>query len=262
MTTNDQLAELQAADLRLRCMAHDYFADINIIARDDQAPSDAEAMALGFMTPTGTEQKIGACLIIDQPIYRNERPGQQAGPMRIDWQATALENRLLNADTERGGTGKRALAIARHFAQIIGGYYAGGLTQSFVIERIDRIPAVFYDEASEKETSLVAWQVKFHCLEADAAAFLKVGPPIIAADPVLTGSVPAQFGVAGALVTITPAADASAYYTTDLSYPCDPAVNPAATLYTVPFIAPAGTLRVACAKSGYIDSNVLAVQFE
>ncbi len=263
--TNDQLAELQAADLRLRCMAHEYFADINVIARDDESAADAEAMALGFTTPTGAEgaQKIGACLLIDQPVLRDDRPGLQDGPMRFDWKATALENRVLNADTVNGGTGKRALSIARRFAKIIKGYYAGGLSQSFVIDRITRIPASFYDEGSDKETGLVAWQVEFHCLEADSVPFLKVANPTISANPALTGSAPAQLGSVGALVTITPPAGASAYYTLDLSYPCAPAINPNATLYAEPFVvASAGTLRVCCARPGYIDSHVIAVKFE
>lgn len=263
--TNDMLAELQAEDLRLRCMANDYFADINVIARDDESPADAEAMALGFMTPTGPEdaKKIGACLLIDQPVLREDRPGMQDGPMRFDWKATALENRILNRDTDHGGTGKRALAIARHFAKIVKGYYAGALSQSFVIDRITRIPASFYEEASDKETGLVAWQVEFHCIEADSVPFLKVGNPVLTAAPPLTGGVPVQLGSVGALVTITPPADAVAYYTTDLSYPCAPALNPNATLYAGPFTVDAAcTLRACCARAGYIDSHVIAVKFE
>jgi hypothetical protein len=261
---NDMLGELLAEDQRLRCMANDFFTDINVIARDDGAPADAQAIALGFLTPTGEAgaQKLGACLLIEQPVLRDEKPGLQDGPMRIDGRALAVENRVLNIDTDNGGTGKRALSIARHYAKIMKGYFAGGLAQTFIIDRIGRTPASYYDEAADKETALVAWEILWHALEADFVSFAKVANPVISANPALTGSVPAQAGAVGAEVTITPPAGATAYYTIDLSYPTRPAVNAQAVEYTVPFtIDAACVLRVGCAQAGKIDSNVIAVKF-
>ena len=167
---NDMLAELQQADLKARAEAEPYFSDVAVIARDPGSVADSMAMALGFMTPSGEDgaKKMGACLIIEQPKYVKGMAGVKNAPLRMNWRVLALENRVLNADTENGGTGKRALALARHFVSLIDLYHAGGLTNLFTFDAITEVPgAAYYDEAKEENTALVCWAVEFHGMEGD-----------------------------------------------------------------------------------------------
>jgi hypothetical protein len=252
--SNDHLAELQAADLKARIQAHDYFLDINVIVRDDGDPADAEAMALGFMTPTGPEgaQKQGACVIIEQPEYVDQMAGVKDGPMRMNWTMLAVEHRLFNKDTANGGTGKRALAIARRLRRIVRGYHSGGLTQYFSFDRISRVAnAVYYDEAKEESTSLVVWRLEFHGNEGDHESVLKVAPVIISP----------REGDAPQTVTLTCATSGAAiYYTLDGTYPWSG--NEEAEEYTAPIEIPTAALLRACAfKDDYTASDVAAANF-
>lgn len=244
---NDTLAETQALDLKARCQAESYFSDVAVIVRDDNTVADAEAMALGFMTVTGG--KIGACLIIEQPEYVDQMNGVQDGPMRMNWRVLCLENRVINADTANGGTGKRALALARHFRRLIRNYHAGGLTQQFIFDRISRVKdAVYYDEARDESTSLVCWSCEFHGSEADFVNVAKVNRPVLSPN---SGAVPQT-------VTITcTTADVTIYYTTDGTHPWSG--NSAAQVYSGALtISTACVLRACAFKTNHTASDVAA----
>lgn len=245
---NDMLAELQQADLKARHEAHGFFSDVAIIARDDGSVADAEAMALGFVTPTGAEgaQKIGACGIIEQPKYVKAAGGVKNAPLRMNWRILWLENRVINADTANGGTGKRALALARRSANLVDLYHSGGLTNLFTLTGIERVPgAAYYDETKEENTALVCWAVEFYGMEGDFVVVPKCERVNISP---AGGATPLE------VTLTTQTAGAAIKYSLDGSYPSLP--------YTEPFtVSSAGILRALARKTDFTDGDVSAAKF-
>lgn len=245
---NDLLAELQADDLVARCKANPYFEDIPVMARDDGDIENDQAAALGVITPTGENSKQGACVLILQPEYVDDQfKGLQDGPMRMNWRALCLENRIVNASTATGGTGKRALAIARHFRRVVRNYRSGGLTMAFTFDGIREWNGVIIkDKEGGEEVELVCWVCEFHGFEADFVASRKCA------------AVRLSPGSGAAPQTVTPSGGESGgtfYYSLDNTYPSIALVG--ATIA----VSAAATLRVLSRKTDFDDSDVAAASF-
>lgn len=256
--TGELVTRYQQDDLKLLLESDDLFNNVTVITEDE---GDIEAQmnkALGFYaTKDGAR---GVCVIIQQPAGGDERPGISRGPLDLEWTLLVLEHRTFNKDTAKGGTGKKAWTVARRIHRILKNHRAGGLTMNFSPAKPKCIvPAAASIEIGGRQVPLVAYEVRFHGPEADTTVYTNVANPVVSAASISTDT-GTQVGTAGDTVTITCATSgADVYYTTDISHPCSQNAN--ATLYTVPFVVPAGVLRVRAHKAGSIGSDTVAVQF-
>jgi hypothetical protein len=243
----DKVSPLLQADIKARLDADDLFNDITVLTEEENDLASEVAIALGCATPK--DGKMGACVIVQQPIGSDENPGLQFGPMRLDWTLLVLENGQLNRDADIG-TLKAAWTIARRVQRVLKGYKPGGLAHPLMPQKPCIVPTKAVINRGDEEIALTAYEVRLWCLEGDHEAFTKVAPPSIAAVPGLT---------AGATVTLSCATvGAAIYYTTDFSHPS--AEN--GTLYEAPFVvAAACVLRVAAFKAGSVGSDVTAAKF-
>lgn len=252
---SDLIPSLQADDLKGLLDSDSYFANIPVIVEDiGDAVTEVEA-ATGIGTPKEGQTTFGTCVLIRQPSSpgKDRYPGMQHGPMDLEWTIIALENRLINKDTVNGGTGKRALTIARRIARLWKPYKAGGLTTVFSGITITPANVPIVNEASGQEEFLIGYAVRALGVEGDLTTYNRCAPVIISPTS----------GAAPQTVTLTCATSgASIYYTFDanLSHPWSG--NDAATLYTTPIsITTAGTLRARAFKTDYLAGDVSAVRY-
>lgn len=238
---NDLLPTLQQADLKARLAADSFFAGVSIIARDEGAVDNDVATALGFLSGDNTSAKIGACLLIEPPEYVDQSPGVSDSPMRMIWRILAIEHRELNLGEL--GTGLRAISLIRHARRVIRNYRAGGLTQQFTFKAIRRErDAVIWKQDGQPQP-VICWAAEFEGQEGDFVAILKCAP--VRLSP--------REGASPQSVTITGGqSGGTIYYSTDNTYP--------SVAYTGAFtVSSAKLVRAVCRKSGYVDSDVDAV---
>lgn len=238
---NDLLPELQQADLKARLAADPFYTGVAIIARDEGAVDNDVATALGFLSGDNPSTKVGSCLVIEPPEYVDQSQGVSDAPMKMLWRILAIEHRELNIGEL--GTGLRAISLIRHARRVIRNYRAGGLTQQFIFKSIRRErDAVIWKQDGQPQP-VICWAGEFEGQEGDFVPILKCAAVRISP----------REGAAPQSVTITGGqSGGTIYYSTDNTYP--------SVAYTGAFnVTSAKLVRAVCRKSGYVDSDVDAV---
>lgn len=242
---NDQLAELLAADYRARLRAHSYFQYVNLIARYEDSVDDKVGLALGFLDGENVG-KVGSCVVIEEPEYKDQFAGMQDGPQVMNWRFLALCHRLIA--TGENGTGLRALAIAKQIRRTLRNYHAGGLAHLLAFDRIVRDEGTFKIPTKDGKGRLVdleVWAVEAHCIEGDFVPYKKCAP--IQLTPA-SGAAPQTVTVSGG------ESGGSLFYSLDNTYP--------SLAYSAPVaVASAATFRALSRKTGFADSDVIAANF-
>ena len=229
------LPDLQA-ELLARAKADEYLGAVCIV--DERVGDITKSIneALGLVT--AVSGKLGACIILQQPIASNAYNEIPGGLLQLDINFLVLEDVTLNSDAT-AGTLKTALALARRLVRVFQHFSPVGVGQPLVT----KTPCITPTEPPQGD---LAYNVGFTTIEADSDAFLKVAPPVISPN---TGAAPQT-------VTITCATSGAAiWYTLDGSAPWSG--NPTALLYTAPVnVLAAGKLRAAAFKNGSIGSDI------
>lgn len=257
-STGELVSKLQQDDLRLLLMSDDLFNNITVLTEDDGDIESQMSKALGvFGDKDGAH---GVAVVIQQPTGADEFGGVRFGPLKLNWTFLVLEQRTLNKDTSTGGTGKKAWTVARRIHRILKHHKPGGLMVGLVPSQPGVVPVTgFALEVNGRMMPLVAYEVRFEGLEGDFQVYTRVNNPTISGASISTETgVPV--GTVGDTITLAcGTSGADIYYTTDLTHPCSQ--NTTATLYSAPFVATSGTLRVRAHKSGSVGSDTVAAQF-
>jgi len=255
--TGELVSKLQQEDLRYLLLSDDMFNNIVVITEDDGEIEAQMNKALGVID--GRDGARGICVVIQQPTGDDSRPGIQFGPLDLHWVFLVLEWRQMNADTTKGGTGKKAWTVARRIHRILKSHRSGALTMNFYPSKPSIAPVGASVNVNGMPVPLVAYEVRFTGSEGDNTVYTRVANPSITGSSIVTTS-GSMVGTAGDTVTLDcSTSGASIYYTTDLSHPCSQ--NPNATLYSAPFTSVAGALRVRAHKSGSVGSDTISAQF-
>jgi hypothetical protein len=223
-------------DLYQRAMADEYLANVAIIKRDEGEIETEVIDALGVLNKRGG--KIGACVLVYQPIAEPASAEVVGGVLNIDFTFLVLENPVLNR--ESGGTGLAALTIARRLIGIFHLYHPRKVIGCLTMQQGAIVPI-------QLPVAPVAYEVRFSAQEDLYTPSVRVTTPTITPS---SGAAPQSVTLACAT------AGASIYYTTDGSHPY--AGNAAAVPVNV---ATAATLRAGAFKAGLIASDVNAANF-
>jgi hypothetical protein len=228
-------------DLYQRALADEYLANVAIIKRDEGEIETEVIDALGVLNKRGG--KIGACVLVYQPIAEPAPAEVVGGVLNIDFTFLVLENPVLNR--ESGGTGLAALTIARRLIGIFHLYHPRKVVGCLTMQQGAIVPI-------QLPVAPVAYEVRFSAQEDLYTPNVRVTTPTITPS---SGAAPQSVTLACATV------GASIYYTLDGTHPY--AGNPSAVLYTgTPVnVATAATLRAGAFKTGLIASDVNAANF-
>jgi hypothetical protein len=238
------ITDLQA-DLAGRLNADPYFADVTVLTDRDKDIRAMVSKATGGAGATRKAGKIGACVVVLEPVANDTNANALSGPIETIISIAILENPPINLGAS--GTGKHCLSLARRIHRVLKLYQP-------VLMSNPLIPSKPFCHPVESDLAPVAYEVAFHCTETDPTRYQKVSLPII------TQAWPD--------VTITcPTEDVDIYYTVDGSHPWSG--NAGATLYAGTFIPQANGLIViraaAYKRNGgilWIASDVAAEQYE
>ena len=223
-------------------------------------PGDAEDALdrkVQFAIGIGLDGKVGVGFLV-LPIEQatDENANLPGGPLKLTIRVQFVENVTLNRGPR--GTGLPCRIWVAWAEKILKLYTPVGLTQSLV----PGSPTIS-EFTPDKDANLRVGQVEFQASEADFRPFLRVNRPQI----VVTGSVqasasnPNSYQLTGtALATVTAAAGATVYFTTDGSHPY--AGNAAAEIYSGPVPITAECLfRCRAFITGQSGSDTAAANF-
>lgn len=234
-------------DITARCLADPYFSDITVL-NDRIADIVTEVSKAIGLLGAQTGKKIGACIIVMQPVANYANVNAVAGPMDTLFSFLVLEDPVLN-DPASGGSGKQALHLCRRLVDVFATYQPVGLTTLLMPQKPCIVP-------TPGPTAPVAYEVRFGAREAGGRAISKAALPTITITPG-----PDNFGVAIGCAT----SDVDIWYTTDGTHPWSG--NPTAILWNGTSFAPTFTCLVrACAfkrtlvGTDWIASDVNAQQ--
>lgn len=202
-----------------------------------EAKGDIEADILqALATLNAKAGKIGACVIVLQPVELATDPNTPNPELRVRFSVAVFDQPLINAGAD--GTGKDVWQLARRVRQLC--------------HRRDFGRGLYVWLSSEDnpqpDPSRRSRVVNFEKL-VNEESVTRLGAPLI--DPEDGGAAPQN-------VNLTPPDGASIRYTLDGSYPTEAA----GTLYSEPFaIVAACTLRAVAYKAGALPSNVAQAVF-
>jgi hypothetical protein len=211
-----------------------YFSDVAIIALKAEVPVAELAKQKGVLH--GRAGKVGACVLVRKPVLDVVDPNVPGPRCAVVQQMIILEHPTINAQSN--GTGKSAEQLAIASLRLCHHWVPYGVSQVFVGERDAILPDDGFPGLSAYVVTLTS--------------FIGLVPSVRVQRPTIDFSV----GAAPATVTLAcGTVGAAIWYTTDESYPSS--VNPAATLYSVPFVqATAATIRAAGELAGHDQGDV------
>jgi hypothetical protein len=228
-------------DLYQRALADEFLAGVAIIKRDEGDIETDIVDALGVLNKRGG--KIGACVLVYQPIAEPASAEVVGGVLNIDFTFLVMENPTLNRGS--GGTQLAALTIARRLVGLFHLYHPRKVIGTLTMQPGAIVPV-------QLPVAPVAYEVRFSAQEDLYTPTIRVTTPTITPN---SGAAPQSVTLACAT------SGASIYYTLDGTHPY--AGNPSAELYTgTPVdVATAATLRAGAFKTGLIASDVNAANF-
>ncbi len=233
----ESIIELDQEDIGARLSADVFFANITpvLLQRRGITENDVQ-IAMGAMQPGSV---CGTVAIVIMPTLIPESRDAPGPSYFVRYTVQVIDFPVIRRQSP-GGSGVSAEAICDRIRQIIH-RFASGRGQTLFFDGLTPIQA---------QDGQVSYGVHFRCRSIDSP------PPSVA-----TCGISPATGAGPLSVTLSnQTAGAAIYYTLDGSYPSS--VNTAATLYTVPFTAPAASLVRACgSKTDYQQGNVAQVQY-
>lgn len=235
------ILERHQRDIAARLEAHAFFADAQIFLvrpRDQESfVTIDERIAQANKGVLKRNGKTGLSLQVLMPVADTEKPGAANPTLRLTYTVRVQELPVVNMGPS--GTRISAEEAALEALSLLHNFMPGPAN------------AFFPDQAvltpSDQFDPFITYDLRMSQIWAAARA-VRCAFPIISVD--------------AGLVTLTCATSGAALrYTVDGSYPS--AANSAASLYSVPFTAPAEgiLLRVAADKSGHQQSDIAQRQF-
>jgi hypothetical protein len=180
------------------------------------------AQAIG----AGSDGKNGAGFLV-LPIEKAEDDNVSlpGGPLKLTLRIQWVENVILNHSAS--GTQTPIRVYAAWTEKLLKLYTPVGLTQNLVPAK-----PVISEFTGNTQQNLRVGLVEFTAVEADFQPFIRVNRPQISVAAALASAANSYQLTGAAAVTVTAAAGATVYYTTDGSHPY--AGNAAAQIYTGP----------------------------
>lgn len=223
-------------DVYHRVLGDAFLAEVPVLIDDEHDLDNRAAIDLGVRNYRG--DKTGACVIVSAVAVLDLNTGQTPVPlMEISLVLEVMEDVQINAGLD--GTGLNAGEIVARLVQLLHQCHLDDRFTGFRLADDGPIQEIFSEQQGQRGFAL-----RF---VADDAAF-----SVVASVQSVTIA-----NAAGTITLTCGTASASIYYTTDGSYPGSG--NPAATLYTAPFVPDAGSLvRAAAEKADHNPSKYVA----
>jgi len=240
-TNPPSVLELDQDDIYARLLADPFFkAGVPVLERRKGITESDVQAALSTMNQANG--MVGSVAIVLMPVLSGQDPNAPGPRYTVRYTVQVIDYPVIRRQS-KGGTGMSAELICDRVREILHLLNFGrGQTLAF-----DRL------EPTQEPAGMVGYGVTFRRIGTDAppvgCAAVGISPLSGGVNPILPGP---------QTVTLTCAtAGAAIWYTLDGSYPSS--VNPNATLYAAPFVAPPGaTVRAAAELAGFQQSQVIS----